>query len=157
MTGSGGEVEPVKALALRILGRRGFSAREMEKRLADKGVSEEAAVETVKWLEDIGLIDDAQYAASIARHYYAKGYGERRVKDELFRRCIGRELWDEALSEPGDNEDAALGFLQKKLRGSRGKDDLKRANDALLRRGFSYDDARGAINRYLQNAEEIEE
>ena len=37
------------------------------------------------------------YAAQVVRYYSAKGYGERKLRDELYRRGVPRELWDEAL------------------------------------------------------------
>ena len=151
------EMSAAKARALRILGNRSISTRELEKRLVDKGEDAETARETVEWLENLGLMNDAEYAAMIVRHYSAKGYGLRRIKDELGRRGIARDMWDDALSELSESDgmdETALRFLEKKLRGSRDKDDLKRASDALCRRGFSYDEARRALNRYLENIDE---
>ena len=142
-----------KTRAMQILSKRDISAREMEKRLIEKGESSETARETVEWLVEIGYIDDSKYAAQIVRHYTAKGYGIHRVKDELYRRGISREIWDEALSELSGTDDAAVAFLEKKLKGSRDKDDLRRASDALCRRGFSYEEAKTAINKYLEAVE----
>ena len=149
-------IESTKKRALRILGSRNFSEQEMHRRLVSKGETEEDAAETVRWLVELGYIDDSNYATLIVEHYTQKGYGESRVKDELFKRGIPRDLWDEKLAVLEDSQpnDAALEFLKKKLRGSEDKDDLRRATDALVRRGFSYDDARAAVNRYLECREE---
>jgi len=138
-----------KARALRILGSRMLSAREIEKRLRSKGESAETAQLTVKWLEEIGAINDEDHANSIVNYYAGKGYGKARIRDELFKRGIDREIWEDAMSCIDDNGDAAFEFISKKLAGSRDKDDLRRATDTLCRRGFSYDEARTAINRYL--------
>jgi len=146
-----------KARALRILGNRSLSAREIEKRLIQKGESEETAQNTVGWLEDIGYISDTEYAAAIVKHYSSKGYGLARIKDELYRRGIQRDLWDTALQDLGGMQEAAQEFLKKKLRGSLDKEDMRRAVDALCRRGFQYQEAREALNRYLEEAEEPEE
>jgi len=145
-------LESTKKRALRLLGNRSFSEQEMTKRLTDKGEAQEDAEETVRWLVELGYINDSDYATSIVKHYFAKGYGEARIRDELYRRGIPRDYWDEKLAElDGDQtHDAALEFLKKKLRGSDDKDDLRRASDALVRRGFSYNDARAAVNRYLE-------
>ena len=131
----------------------------MAKRLASKGESPEDAEETVRWLVELGYINDSDYATLIVRHYVSKGYGEARIRDELYKRGVPRDLWDEKLTEQDDEEsnDAALEFLKKKLRGSDDKDDLRRASDALVRRGFSFDDARAATNRYLEYIEYGEE
>ena len=133
-----------------------MSAMDMEKRLLGKGETPEAVSETVQWLEDMGAINDTEYASLIVRHYSAKGYGAARVKDELFKRGIPRDLWDDALVEldSEDMGDAALEFLSRKLKGSTDKNELRKATDALIRRGFGYEEARAAMNRYLEGLAE---
>jgi len=152
-------LEKTKSRALKILGSRQMSAKDISERLVQKGESEENASETVAWLQRIGAIDDALYAQSICRHYCSKSYGIARIKNELFKRGIPRDLWDEAMSEIDLPEvyDAALEFLQKKLKGSTDKDEVRKAADALCRRGFSYEDSRQALSRYLESIENTEE
>jgi len=149
-------LESTKKRAFKILGSRNFSEQEMIKRLTGKGEKQEDAEEAVRWLVELGYINDSDYATLIVRHYSSKGYGEARVRDELFKRGIPRELWDDALSgvDSADMGDFALEFLIKKLRGSDDKDDLRRASNALVRRGFSFDDAKAAINRYIECQDE---
>jgi len=150
-------LEDTKKRALKILGNRNFSEQGMLKRLTSKGESEENAAETVSWLVELGYINDSDYATLIVRHYASKGYGEARIRDELFRRGIPRVIWEEKLAEVDSTEvnDAAQEFLIKKLRGSGDKDDLRRASDALVRRGYSFEDAAAAVKRYLENQEEL--
>ena len=143
-----------KEKALRILGSRNLSAGEVEKRLISRGESPESAKETVEWLESFGAVNDPEYASMIVRHYSVKGYGLARIKEELYRRGIKREMWDDALSGIDGMEDAALTFLEKKLRGSSDKDEMRRAAGALCRRGFSYAEANEAMGRYLKNLDE---
>ena len=143
-----------KARALRILGNRSLSAREMEVRLIGKGESAETARRTVEWLEDIGMVNDCEYAGMIARHYIAKGYGIARVKNEFFKRGIQRELWEEALNDLSGMEEASYNFIAKRLKGECGKDELRHAANALIARGFSYEEARAAVNRYLEGVGE---
>ena len=144
------ESKDSKERALKILGNRSLSAREVEKRLIAKGDSQTVAEQTVEWLKDIRMIDDNEYAASIVKYYSTKGYGTARIKDELFKRGIERELWDEALEKIDNAEDAAIDYLEKKLKGDTSKDALRRAESNLCRRGFSYAEARAAIKNYLE-------
>ena len=148
-------IESTKKRALRILGKRNFSEQEMYRRLVSKGEAPENASETAKWLVELGYINDDEYATLIVRSYSAKRYGEARIRAELSKRGVPRELWDDKLAELDDAEmeDAALEFLKKKLRGSEDKEDLRRASDALVRRGYSYDDAKAAVKRYLEEFE----
>ena len=84
--------------ALRIIGARAMSVKELTDRLKEKGESPENAEDAAAWLQEMHLLDDAQYAAMCVRHYAAKGYGAGRIRSELYRRGIPRELWDDALA-----------------------------------------------------------
>jgi regulatory protein len=150
-----------KKRALRILGRRQMSRREIIGRLVDKGESLEVAEQTADWLTQIGALNDNEYAASIVRHYAQRGYGEKRIRDELYRRGIDRELWEEALGALPEAEDGAYAYLVSKLKGRPLEEDdrkrlaeIKRLTDALCRRGFSWDNARDAVQRYM-NTEDL--
>ena len=151
-------LENTKKRALRILAKRSISEKEMLKKLTEKGESQENADETIKWLVEMGYINDFDYATLIVRHYAGKGYGIARIKDELYKKGIPRDYWDEKLADLDKSElkDTALEFLQKKLRGSTDKNDLRRAQDALVRRGYSYDDAKTAVTGYLECIQEKE-
>lgn len=143
-----------KTRALRIAGSRNISSGEMQRRLIKKGDSEQTARESVKWLEEMHIIDDGEYAKSIVRHYTSKGYGPAKVRDELYRRGIERETLEEAMSLIERDEEAVYAFIEKKLMGSYEKKELRKVTDSLYRRGFSYDDARSAVNSYLERAAE---
>lgn len=138
-----------RAKALRILGDRNMSVREITDRLVAKGTGEETAEETARWLEDIGAVNDAEYASLIVRHYAAKGYGLSRVRNELYRRGIPRELWEDALAELSGTEEAAYALLRARLGGEKpDRARLKKATDALFRRGFTWDEIKSAVERY---------
>ena len=151
------ELNTTKARAIRALGSSNLSAGEMKRRLVRRGASTEASQKAVDWLEDIGLINDSEYAVMIAKHYSGKGYGIARIKDEFYKRGISRDLWDETLDAVSLNSsEAAIIFLHKKLRGSVEFDELNRARDALFRRGFSYEEAKAAIREYTESADSAE-
>ena len=141
--------------AARLASGRMMSRKELTDKLSRKGIDPDTAEETADWLESLGAVDDAAYAGVIARHYAASGYGSGRVRQELQKRGISRELWDDALSQLPDSADAIDRFLQKKLSGrTPDRAMLKKLSDALLRRGFSWSDIRPALNRL---GEEIDE
>jgi regulatory protein len=144
-----------KKRALRILGKRQLSRREITERLVEKGESPETAEEAVDWLTDIGAVNDPEYAAIIVRHYAARGYGVMRIKDELYRRGIDRELWEDALGARPEENDGAYVYLLSRLKGQvPDRDESRRLQDALCRRGFSWEEARDAIQRYV-NTEDL--
>jgi len=151
-------LQATKSRAIRIMGSRQISAENMEKRLIEKGETEDNARSAVVWLEKIGAINDRQYAQDICSHYSNKGYGISRIRDELHKRGIPQEYWEEAFGVISEDaaDDAVAVFLEKKLRGSSDKDSVRRAAEALCRRGFGYSDARQAVARYLESIENDE-
>ena len=143
-----------KARAMRILGNRNLSVREMERRLRCKGESPETSKQTVEWLENAGFLDDEDYASKIVKHYSCKGYGLARIKEELFRRGIERDLWDDALSQIDCLEDAAYELLEKRMKGSVDKADLRKSTGFLLRRGYSHEETRLAAKKYMESRQQ---
>ncbi|MCL2366258.1 MAG: recombination regulator RecX [Oscillospiraceae bacterium] len=148
-------LESTKKRALKILGSRQMSAGDMERRLIAKGETKENAQAAVCWLKKIGVIDEAQYAEMICKHYSGKGYGPARIKDELFKRGIPKHLWEDAQAtvEASDMDDAAVALLQKKLKGRVEEKDTHRAINALCRRGYHFDVAHLAVKRYVESVE----
>ena len=149
--------EDVKKRALRILDKRDVSRKMLIDKLTEKGASEEDAQEVADWLCDIGAVNDARFAELVVRHYALKGYGVRRIREELYRRGIHRDLWEEALSQLPEAEDTVYRLLTNKLRGTEGAPaDIQRAQNALLRRGYSWEEIRAAVEHYHAENEEWE-
>ena len=150
-------VSNVKATAADLIGKRAMSRASLEKKLKEKGASEAEARYAAEWLEAIGAINDADYAALLARHYGEMGYGPQRVRDKLYEKGVPRELWEEALDQLPDNGEQIDRFLQSKLRGRTPEEkEKKRLTDALLRRGYSWSDVKAAWNRMGTAVEEDE-
>lgn len=144
-----------KAAAANIIGARALSKKELTSRLVKKGTGQADAEAAAGWLEDIGALDDAAYAAALARHYGSKGCGPARVREELRRRGVDRELWDAALEELPEAESTLDALIRKKCRGDLSDPrEKKRLSDALLRRGFSWSDVRAAMARYTDMLED---
>ena len=141
-------VSNVKATAADLIGKRAMSRRDLERKLQEKGASEAEARYAAEWLEAIGAINDADYAALLVRHCAQLGYGPARIRDKLYEKGVPRDLWEDALDTLPDQSEDVDRFLRSKLRGELpdGKE-KKRLTDALLRRGFSWGDVRAAWNR----------
>jgi len=144
-----------KATAANIIGSRALSKKELTKRLVHKGNDPADAQSAADWLENIGAVNDAAYAAALVRHYGDKGYGPARVRDELRKRGVERELWDQAMEELPDPADVLDRLIQKKCGGSLSDPkEKKRVGDALMRRGFAWRDVRDAMARYTEMLED---
>ena len=108
-------------------------------------------------LEEIGALNDGDYAAMLARHYSGAGYGEAKIRDELYRRGVPRELWEDALSALPEAQETIMRVIAQKTKG-RALDEKgrKRLSDMLLRRGFAWRDVRAALARFCENAAEFD-
>ena len=141
-------VSNVKATAADLIGKRAMSRRDLARKLREKGASEAEARYAAEWLEAIGAINAADYAALLVRHCADLGYGPARTREKLYEKGVPRELWDEALDQLPDNGEQTDRFLQSKLRGRMPDEkEKKRLTDALLRRGYSWGDVKAAWNR----------
>ena len=147
--GSRSSPEDAKARALALLDKRDYSRAELRRKLLEKGVSEADADAALERLGALGFVDDARYAPIVVRHYAAKGYGRRRVAQELQRRGIPRELWDAALAQMPEQDDTLDRLLASRLRGADIEDRsaLKKATDALARKGYSWEEITAAVER----------
>ena len=135
--------------ALKILERRDVSRKMLLDKLTEKGISNTDAEEVADWLCGLGVVNDERFAGLVVRHYAAKGYGRRRIRDELYRRGIDREFWDGALAELPETDDAVDRLLSVRLHGAVSPEALQRAQSYLLRRGYSWDEVCAATERYL--------
>ena len=132
--------DEAKQRALKILERRDVSRKMLLDKLTEKGISNTDAEEVADWLCGLGVVNDERYAGLVVRHYVAKGYGRRRIRDELYRRGI---------AELPETDDAVDRLLSARLRGAVSPEALQRAQSYLLRRGYSWDEVCAATERYL--------
>ena len=131
------------------------SRRDLEERLVRKGEAPEQAKQAVTWLEDLHLLDDRNTAEQVVHSCISKGYGLSRAKQALYEKRIPKELWDDALEDYPDQLEFILNFLRSRLDENAGERDVKRAVDALLRRGHSYQTIREGLNRLALDTDDI--
>lgn len=136
--------------ALYLLEYRNYSKRELTEKIARTAASREAAQAAAGRMEELGLVDDRRFAQDYARELFGrKGYGSRRVAQELRRRGIGQELVQELVEKYGSPEQSGENIrrvLEKKYPGWREDEKVRRrAFAALQRLGYSYQEVREAM------------
>ena len=137
-----------------IVSSRMVSKKELKDRLQRRGADAETAEETADWLEELGAVNDEAYAGAIARHYGQMGYGRLRVQQELQRRGIGRELWDDAIAQLPEPAETIRLLLDRRTKGGQVTAEEGRKLSAMLqRRGFSWREIRPVLQEYLSGAE----
>lgn len=93
----------------------------------------------------------------VVPHLRRQGLRRARIREELRKRRVPRELWDAALCELPEQADTVERLLAAKLRGRAPEgDDLRRACAALIRRGFSWEEVSSAAKR-LSHGLELDE
>ena len=143
--------------ALSLVTQRPHARVELIRKLAEKGARPEQAEKTADWLERLGLLNDREFAAALVQHCSAKGYGPMKLKDELYRRGVPRQLWEEALAQAEDPAAAIDRFLSRRWKGERpDRKECKRAADALARRGYLWQDISEGLTRYTQELWDLE-
>ena len=148
-------VSNTRAAAADLIGKRAMSRRDLERKLQEKGASEAEARYAAEWLEAIGALNDAEYAAALVRHYSGMGYGPARVREKLYEKGVPRELWEDALEELPEESGQVDAFLRRKLRGRiPDEKEKRRLTNALLRRGFPWGEVRDAWRRMGEGVQE---
>lgn len=144
-----------KEKVLELLARKPQSRKEVARRLERWKASEEETQILCDRMEELGFLNDGEYAQRIVRHYQAKGFGKQKLRDELYRRGVPRELWQEALDQMEDSGEVLERLIAKRMAGKEwNRQNIKKTADALTRRGFSWWEIQEALERVGAVAEE---
>ena len=146
-----------KMRAVRIVSAASVSRRDLEARLVRKGEDPQQAKEAVAWMEDLHLVDDRATAEQVVSSCISKGYGLARAKQALYEKRIPKEYWDETLADYPDQTEKITAFLKSRLDADSDEKQVRRAVDALIRRGHSYGTIRRALDALSFDTEDFQE
>ena len=144
-----------KMRAVRIVSAASVSKRDLEERLVRKGEDPEQAREAVQWMEDLHLVDDRNTAEAVVHSCISKGYGLQRAKQALYEKRIPKQYWEEVLEDYPDQNERIEKFLLSRLDGDSDQKQIKKAVDALIRRGHSYGTIRRVLNNLSFDSEDV--
>lgn len=142
-------IEKAKEKALRLLDYRPRSRKEIERRLAKAGFEQEVVEETLKRLEDLGLIDDLQFARMWIKH--RKALGKTRIKWELRQKGVSNGVVEEALLavDPETEYQSAVEAARSRWARDNSPDERTRRRRLaayLQRKGFGWDVINAVLN-----------
>jgi regulatory protein len=155
-----GDVVETYDRALNLLAFRARSARELGRRLIEKGASAACTETVIAKLRQVGLIDDADFARQVARSKISSGASRRRLHQELFKRGVARDVADEAVTEVLEDENVdevavAERVARKRLPSLASVDPQSRRRrlySFLARRGHDGETIRVVMGRVLDGA-----
>ena len=140
------DLKRAKNTAYRYLTIRSRSKAEIVKKLYDKEFSPSVIETVMEHLFRLGYVDDrkfaCQWAASRAR---LRGYGRKRIEQELRQKGVGQETIREALGEAiplEDEQETARKVAEKKLRTMKNLEPearKRRLAGFLERKGFPHE------------------
>ena len=119
------------------------SRAELAQVLAKKNVPADVATRLLDRFEEVGLIDDTEFARSwIQSRQRTRGLAPRVLALELRRKGVADDVIRDALADldPAEERAAAHRLVQKKLRSMAGFDDttrIRRLTGMLARKGYS--------------------
>lgn len=129
--------------ALYMLARASKTEKEIERRLCDKQHDSKAIKKVLKYLKEIGYVNDEGYAESFIRAVKdTTGISRRVIYQKLISKGIDKEIINQKLDEADidDYESAAIAARKKapQLKGSSKEKKIKLLN-FLYRKGFGID------------------
>jgi len=135
--------------AFRFLRARASSRSVLAGKLKNKGFSGKLIAKALDECERLKVLNDKDFAEYYISSLRARGYGERRIRNSLSQKGIGKELADELLStdnRPEDDEtekERAEKVFNTKLKALKNESDPRKKRDKLCRhmasRGFQAD------------------
>ncbi len=134
-------------MAANVLEYRQRSARALYDRLLEKGCAGEDAAYAVARLIELGYLNDGEYARLLVRELSGRGYGAGRIRMALREKKLEPADIDAAMESYVLNEDKLTALAKAKLKGQTDRKSLKRAADALFRKGYSWEEIRAALSR----------
>jgi len=139
--------------ALWYLGRRDYGTDELRQKLLrprpNKPLPNEEDIDrAIARLVELDLLDDERYAQRLAESYARKGYGQRGIDQQLYR----RGLKDESPELAQDDPERLAELLQTPAFQRKLADETKHKSlfAALLRKGFRHSDIRTAMQDYFE-------
>jgi len=133
--------------ALYLLDYRDRTFVEIKRKLLENFPPEAVEYALLK-VQELGLIDDENFARRFASEMINfKNYGKKRVKSELYRRGVERDIIEKVLEEfDVNNEEKICEIIKRKYYPlPEDKKEISKIVNALMRQGYSYGDIKNAL------------
>ncbi len=132
------EAPQARDAALRLLGRREHSARELKAKLRARGLEGEEAEQIVGDLVDQGWQSDTRYAELLVRSRIGQGYGRMRIEAEMRVAGIGDNEIREAIEAAEVDWDAlAHSVWSRRFDEPRNRGERQKQYRFMAARGFT--------------------
>lgn len=138
-----GDISQAKSYVLRLLALRQRSVGELKTKMCQKGYDDGTVNQVLQYLVGHRLVDDYQYSIQLINGMLnrSRPVGKHRIRQELKKRQISREIIEELTSDLDDADELvrAQQLVDKTLKNSNKEYSWQRTASLLQRQGFSYD------------------
>ena len=140
-----------------ILSRKPATKHEIVLKLREKGYDDAVISVAVNELEELGYINDYDYACLYMDYAAEKCYGEKKIRYELANKGVDPYIIEDVLAEKSCPDSETLVELIYSKYGSVDMQDIKvkqRVSRFLLSRGFDFSEVNDAIRQYIKQEQE---
>ena len=125
------------------------TADRLKWKLIAAGYSGDAATNAVKYLRDLGFINEDKIARQLLQASIKKGYGPMRINMELQKKGVPKEIARDLMKDLDVDFVEQCALVIKKKWGEMPSERAARAKAvrALTSLGYTYDDINSAVNR----------
>lgn len=145
------EFEKAKVKAYDILSRRDHSEKELFDKL-NKKFADEICSLTVDYLREIGYCNDERFAKMYLQYLINKDkYSIRALKQEMKKKGLDEFLIEETMERVAvEDSETVKNFVVRKYKTKLNTfEEIQKAKQAILRRGFSYDSVNTGMKQAL--------
>ncbi len=137
---------------LKLITIRDRTQKEIRDKLKEKNFDENTIEEEIEFLLHYGYINDKRYAEHFTSDSISiKKWGKSRIRAELLRRGIDRDVADEAIEEAFSEveDDRLYTEMEKRFKNADfgNMKERTRIFNFYMRRGFSPEEIKGAMNK----------
>lgn len=142
----------IRDYALYLIEFKDRTEKELRDKFKEKGYDENDTEDEIEFLKNYGYIDDKRYAEHFTHDAIKiKKWGKMRIRTELLRKGVDRETVDNTIEDAffEVEDDLVLTQMQTRFKNSDFSNIKERTRifNFFMRRGFSPDEIKGAMNK----------
>ncbi len=147
--------EETRDKALRLLGVREHSEKELAEKLLRSGAETENVERVIEYCREYNYVNDARFAEAYSRHLHtSKIYSKEKISYELKRKGISPEDIEAALAEIEEyTEEELIPMVERKLNGDFDMKQRNKAKRYFYNKGFSISLINSCIERIIAENE----
>lgn len=142
----------IRDYALYLIEFKDRTEKELRDKFREKGYDENDTEDEIEFLKNYGYINDKRYAEHFTHDAInIKKWGKMRIRTELLRKGVDRETIDNIIEDAffEVEDDLVLTQMQTRFKNSDFSNIKERTRifNFFMRRGFSPDEIKGAMNK----------